>query len=396
MPHYLIPRRSLSALSPSVPFSGLNHQNPLSSLKEEPTRLLAIVVPLLVFVLLIAVQTSSILSCGPFRHSTLLQHQPSIALSVPSHQRRPVEAQIVSAHPAPLFKKPLPFPAVSLAKHRKLPECAKTASRAQTFLFVFMGHSGSSAILSELQAHSETIIEEREPVDHYHYEFNTTAALAYATEIFQHGIAQGKVPGFKMRPLHIKNNPTGWAHLARQFQTRIIWQYRQNLVKQAVGEYSYKYLNDSSVLEGLRNKEAVNERCNRGVGCSFAITDFEFFHETLKDCVHSDLAIARGVHLLANGSSCIHALPYEDYLYNREGTMRRLQSFLGLKYEETAPQRFKATNDNLCKVVNNWKELCSNFYGCHVWRHMFQDHVNDCYCDFSSGNVKYCDTSYAL
>lgn len=248
--------------------------------------------------------------------------------------------------------------------------------------------------MSELEGHSQIYTEEREPVDHYEYEFNTSLALKYTRELFSRGVATGKVTGFKMRPNHIMRAPEAWAALAKEFETRIVWQYRVNLLKQAVGEYSYRYLNDSSVIEGLRSKEDIKNRCRLGVGCQFGIENYDFFHRTLTDCLHSDLAIAKGVHTLANGSSCIHALPYEDYLYDRHDTLKRLQEFLGLQYEETAPERYKATSDNLCHVVTNWNDLCSNFYGCHVWRHMFEDKRNGCSCEFSSGHVKYCDTTY--
>lgn len=155
-----------------------------------------------------------------------------------------------------------------------------------------------------------------------------------------------------------------------------------------------KYLNETSVLEGLRSKEEIKDRCKHGVGCKFDVKNFDFFHRTLTDCLHSDTAIARGVYLIATGTSCVHALPYEDYLYDRENTVNHLRDFLGLKLEETAPERYKASNDNLCEVVTNWKEICAKFYGCHVWRHVFKDERNRCSCEFSSGHVKYCDAAY--
>lgn len=257
-----------------------------------------------------------------------------------------------------------------------------------------MGHSGSSAILSELREHPQVHLEGTEPVDHHQYQFNSSLALQFTRSFFNRAISYGKTPGFKIRPWHIKHSPKEWAALVREFDTRIVWQYRNNLVKQAVGEYSYKFLNDSSVLEGLKSKDQVRTRCQKGAGCSFRIDDFDFFHKMLKTSFHSDLAIAESVHKIIDGGTCVHPFPYEHYLYDRETSMRRLQQFLGLRYVENEPQRFKATGDNLCKVVENWKELCENFYSCHVWRHMFDDVHNACVCDFSSGHSKYCDTSY--
>lgn len=45
-------------------------------------------------------------------------------------------------------------------------------------------------------------------------------------------------------------------------------------------------------------------------------------------------------------------------------------AFIGLLHEYTRPKRFKATKNNLCDVVENWRELCEEFYGCDVWRNM--------------------------
>lgn len=278
---------------------------------------------------------------------------------------------------------------------KKMPACARDGKRAKTFLMIFMGHSGSSAILSELYKHSETYQEEPEAVDHGKYEFNTTLALKYTREFFERGVKLGKAAGFKMRPNHIQNNPEAWAALAREFDTRIIWQFRRNIVKSSVGEYSLLYLNDTSVIEGLRGNMTEKERCKIGVGCHFAIDDYPFFHNILKNGVNSDRMIARAVHMIAGKgeSSCVHAVPYENYLSNRERAMRELQTFLGIKHEDHQPLRRKATKDNLCDVITNWKDLCSKFYSCHAWREMMDDPHNNCTCeDFSSGSTEFCGT----
>lgn len=39
----------------------------------------------------------------------------------------------------------------------------------------------------------------------------------------------------------------------------------------------------------------------------------------------------------------------------------------GLTHEKTRPLRFKATEDNLCEVVENWEEVCRKFNVCQVW-----------------------------
>ena len=363
--------------------------------KEENGRILTVFIPILTFFLLVNRETSKLserhaafdATRFPENQTTALAREKAASIGVKADGTElKSESWLTEASKEnkPVFTRPI----------RQLPPCAHLQKAPKTFLVVFMGHSGSSAIMSEIEAHTQTFTGPREPVDHYEYEFNTSMALEYTRDFFQRGIAEGKVAGFKMRPNHINKAPEEWAALAKEFDTRIIWQYRENVLKQAVGEYSYKYLNDTSVIEGLRNKADVKERCKRGVGCRFKIENLDFFHHTLTDCLHSDMAISRGVHLIADGKLCVHAVPYEDYLYEREKTMGQLRRFLGLRYEETAPARYKATSDNLCEVVSNWKELCANFYGCHVWRHMFEDDRNGCTCEFSTGHVEYCDSIY--
>lgn len=271
-----------------------------------------------------------------------------------------------------------------------LPKCARETTRASTFLMVFMGHSGSSALISELRSHPDVLIEAMEPVDHGNYSSNTTLALQYTRDFFTRGIQQGKTSGFKIRPHHIKKDPESWTQLAKQFNTRIIWQYRRNTLKHAVGEYSYRYLNDESTLEGLRSEQQVRDRCKIGVGCSFEISDMQFFHSLLNQVLWSDFAIAEATSILSDGRDCVHELRYEDYLYHRQGTLNDLFQFLGLPIVQTSPSRYKATGDNLCNVVKNWDELCSNFYGCAVWRHHFEDEHNHCSCKFVRSPRDYC------
>ena len=179
----------------------------------------------------------------------------------------------------------------------------------------------------------------------------------------------------------------------------MVWNYRTNLVKQAVGEYSYKRLGDRSVVEGLRNAAERSRRCKTGVGCTFRVDDMAFFHFTLADLVHSDQQISQAAHLLTAGRTpgerrlCVHEVPYEDYLYDRRGTMQSLYRFVGLPFEDTSPKRFEATKDNMCEVVQNWDELCRNFYGCFAWRAMMDDFSNGCTCEQMGTESRYCSTN---
>lgn len=279
--------------------------------------------------------------------------------------------------------------AAQTRRSRPMPTCAATNHRAKSFLMVFMGHSGSTAIISELSSNSRAYVHKKEPVDHQET-FNTTAALLFTRDFFEKGIAEGKTPGFKIRPAHILTEPEQWRKLALDYDTRIIWQYRQNLFKSAVGEYSGRYLNDTSIVKGLDSKEQAANRCSFGVGCSYPIDDVPFFHELLRGKVISQRKIAAAVHAVTGGMGCVRELPYEDYLYEREETLADVFRFLGLPQEPSEPERFKATGDNMCSVVENWAELCQNYYGCALWQHMLDDPKNGCTCPLTSTPTTYC------
>lgn len=286
--------------------------------------------------------------------------------------------------------------AASARRERPLPACAASGQRATTFLMIFMGHSGSSAILSELREHSQVHLEIPELVDHQD-QFNTTDALRTIEQFFDRGMKFGKTPGFKIRPTHILNEPEAFRKLFDKYNTRIIWQYRQNLFKASVGEYANRYLNDTMNVEGLRENITMEERCKKGAGCHFPISNFTFLHHTLVLKVRSHHLITNAVYTATQGGrDCVREIPYEDYLYDRASVMHDLQRFLGLKYEQTAPLRFKATKDSMCDVVDNWGEVCRNFYGCLVWQPMLNDAKNKCFCPYASGTTKYCSAHESM
>lgn len=278
----------------------------------------------------------------------------------------------------------------TIARHaRPLPACTRPSRPAKSYLIVFVGHSGSTALHTELLKHPDLLYVGMEPVDHQSV-FNTTAALSTTREIFDRALAQKKIPGFKIRPPHILAQPKAWRELVEEYETRVIWQYRQNAFKAAVGEYSHRYLNDTSVVEGLRTNISRAERCRAGAGCSFRVENVTFLHGILKSMLHNQLQIAKAVNVLTGDGGCMREVPYEDYLYAREATVRDLFKFLGVPQRKSSPDRFKATGDNMCKVIKNWQEVCQQLYGCFLWQHMLDDLRNGCFCPYKRGSVDYC------
>eukprot|EP00177_Eucheuma_denticulatum_P002530 GFKZ01004543.1.p1 GENE.GFKZ01004543.1~~GFKZ01004543.1.p1 ORF type:complete len:461 (+),score=83.04 GFKZ01004543.1:805-2187(+) len=251
-------------------------------------------------------------------------------------------------------------------------------SRAKTFFIVFMGHSGSTAFITELRTHSEFEVEKLEPLDHGEYRRDTELSLKRAEELMESGIAKGKIPGFKIRPYHILNKPDAWRAFVKKYDTRVVWQYRENIMKQAIGEYRHRFLNDSSVVEGLRTNQ---KPCEKGSDqqCRIRIDEMKGLHGLMNDLSTSDELLTSAARALHKGEDML-VVKYEDYLYRRERTMRETFDFFGVDFQETAPQRLKASPDSLCEMVVNFQELCNHFHPCQLWRPYLQDDVNDCRC----------------
>lgn len=250
--------------------------------------------------------------------------------------------------------------------------------RAKSFLVVFVGHSGSTAYTTELRTHSDFEVEFLEPLDHGEFEQDPNLALERAHKLMDSGIAKGKIPGFKIRPTHINNIPEKWRGFVKKYDTRIVWQYRENIVKQAVGEYRHRYLNDSSVVEGLRKDQ---KPCEGGAQrCRIRIDDMDFLLNQMNDLSMNDEWLSEATRLLRRSDDML-IVKYEDYLNRRERTMKETFDFLGVDYQDTAPQRQKASLDSLCQMVINFQELCNHFHPCQLWRPYLHDDLNDCRCN---------------
>lgn len=243
----------------------------------------------------------------------------------------------------------------------------------------------------EIGQHPLIRVDEMELVDHQEV-FNSTEGLMMAEKFFENTIAGGRIPAFKIRPKHILEDPEAWRTLVNKFGTRIIWNYRKNVFKQAVGEYSNRYLNDKSSVEGLTKNISWAERCKIGAGCHYPIDNFNFLRTTLRGIVNSQNKVYKATgHLFRDQTPCVREIPYEDYLYHRHSVMRDIFQFLGVPHINTVPDRFKATDDNLCNVVENWPELCSQFYGCVLYQSMMDDERNECFCPLSVGDAALCN-----
>lgn len=269
-----------------------------------------------------------------------------------------------------------------------LPACAANG-RASSFLLVFMGHSGSTALMTSLKQHSMTYIDGLEPVDHGKFvsgdaESNSRMALKFTNEFFTNATNRNLTGGFKIRPRQILKRPREFAKLIKKFDTRIIWSYRTNVMKQAIGDYTIHHYGDKSAYEGLMvNKNSTSDsaiEAKKRKNRSFRINDMRKLHGMLKSRVKGDGEIANALRLMTS-NSCVLPVSYESYLRQGDMTLERVQRFLGLGTKEMhSALRQKANQDSLCDLVENWEDVCEAFFGCIEWRWMMDDFENGCSC----------------
>lgn len=269
-----------------------------------------------------------------------------------------------------------------------LPPCA-AQGRARTFMMLFQGHSGTTALMTSLRQHSETFINGLEPIDHAPYINATTGriigngsaeALKFTEQFFANTTRHGLTAGFKARPNHILNLRKEFAELVKRYSTRIIWSYRANVLKQSIGDYRIHNYQDLVSYEGLRVDKmgVVTEPSSRAK--SFRINDTDELLRLIKRRAMSDHVLSSAVSEIAN-DGCVLPISYESYLKDPDITLERIQRFLGLNASERhAAQRAKANGDSLCELVENFDEVCEAFFVCAELRWMLDDVENGCSC----------------
>lgn len=232
-----------------------------------------------------------------------------------------------------------------------------------------------------------------EPLDHKDMQFNTSRALAYADKFFTDTRRMNKTGGFKVRPFHITQAPEQWVTLIRKHGTRIIWNYRKNLLKQAIGHYPIVYMSSQAAYEGIPVPKKGDKFASNSLipDQSKAISRIRIDNMTglsqiLSDRITGEARVEHALRRMGragrNLEECTLPISYESILADAEASVARAQLFLGLSMTEIhSPLRTKATEDNLCELVENHAEVCNAFYGCTHLRWMLDDIENDCLCN---------------
>lgn len=235
-------------------------------------------------------------------------------------------------------------------------------------------------------------VQSLEPLDHKEMQFDTNRSLLYADQFFTTARRLNKTGGFKVRPRHLINAPDRWVALMRKHGVRIIWNYRKNLLKQAIGHYPIVFMKSRDAYEGLvvqQGENAENQSGNAATPRSISrlrIENMEGLSRILKDRIAGEATVEHALRRLGiagrRTEECTLPISYESILVDPKMSVARAQMFLGLDMNEIhSPLRAKATEDNLCELVENHSQLCNAFYGCTHLRWMLDDMQNNCMCD---------------
>lgn len=207
-----------------------------------------------------------------------------------------------------------------------------------------------------------------EPLHSMAYMTDHQAALEWTRDYFTRVQTLGYMPGFKMEIIPILKAMDDWKKLVEEFDTAIIFNYRVDHLKRAVGRYSFHYLGDKTAIGGINTKsgDAKHDRCSVGVGCSFNIDNMSNLHCIMTRSWKTYMYKVDGVKELTD--NCALNQPYEDYLKYPTDVLHQTLDFLGLERIEVESTREKATSDDMCQTVENFAELCAAFGDCALWK----------------------------
>mmetsp|Transcript_7950 Transcript_7950/g.23964 ORF Transcript_7950/g.23964 Transcript_7950/m.23964 type:complete len:328 (+) Transcript_7950:160-1143(+) len=258
---------------------------------------------------------------------------------------------------------------------------AQCEGPAKTFVMGFMGHTGSSAVMSTLFRHSDLETNAfMEPLTWRR--LGDVPATERARELFDAAIDVGAVGGFKVRPSTGFNDKAGWTKIIEEYGTRYIEMTRSQLLKKAVGLYTIRAFQRRDAVQGVPSQDR-EEHCKvYPEVCRFRIDNVFFLAYLMHHSNNTNVQVRRLTKELP--WECVLRVTYEDYLADTAGTMNKIYDFLGIQREDLEPKFAKAIPDNMCEVVENYQQVCARLWGCEQFRPMLEDPEHKCFCEDKS------------
>lgn len=209
------------------------------------------------------------------------------------------------------------------------------------FILLFIGRTGSSYIIDMLNSHSD-IIAEREllvPLTDSESEYNCLNSLY--TKKREANIS---AVGFKTKLTDVYDVKQ-FGRILDEFDTKIIYLYRDNIVKQTISRINRKRLHEDRQHHNL---ERGDDKLP-----SFSIKPEEF-EKWLDETYNRSIEIHQYMHNVKRPQLRIS---YEDLLNNHDLVFKRIFDFIEVESKKMKSELIKNTSDNLKDVLINYDEL---------------------------------------
>ena len=217
---------------------------------------------------------------------------------------------------------------------------SNTAKRSN-FVIAFIGRTGSSYIIDMLNSHPHVVAERELLVkpDSAEKEHATLEQL-YTTPRDKNIQAVG----FKTKLTDVTDLPQ-FFDMLDEFNLKVIYLYRDNVIKQTVSRINRKRLHDHTQLHNLEKDVPPLP--------AFAITPEEF-KQWFEQTHHRSTEIHEYMHCVKRPQLRIS---YEDLLADHDKVFERIFDFLEVDPQPMESKLVKNTSDNLRDVLTNFDEL---------------------------------------
>jgi LPS sulfotransferase NodH len=219
------------------------------------------------------------------------------------------------------------------------------------YVILFIERDGSTYLTSLLTSHPEVrAVYERFAVMRQKGE-RAQAQLQWARDFLSPPIVGASAAiGFKTKLVDVLD-PEGFAEVLRATRSRVLQMQRRNHVKAVVSRINARRLHASSGNWNLYHEE---DRLP-----PLAI-DVEEFERDLQERAQAERELESYVARLRLPAL---RLVYEDLLGDREGTLQKVFSFLGLRPMRLQEKTLKHTSDDLRQAVLNFDDLRARYAG---------------------------------
>jgi hypothetical protein len=215
------------------------------------------------------------------------------------------------------------------------------------FVILFIGRSGSTYLVDALASHPDICAQWEGLLANKGADVQLQRARKFFTQS-PHG--EYSAVGFKTKLSKVKDRE-GFAKLLGEMGARIILLQRRNIVKHVVSWVNSERIHDVTGYWNLWNEE------NRLPPTTIDVAMFDRRLEQVEKGQRELESYAKNMELPTLW------LYYEDLLVDRRATLKRVFSFLEVRFEPVEGGSIKNTSDDLREALSNFDELKSHYIG---------------------------------